>query len=174
LIKDLLDLRALTALVAATDEGSFRGAARTLGYTQLAVPHQIAMLERQLFTFDVAWFGALILLPLCFQQVLHASPVLAGPVARPLGVGTALGIGVAGRIRDNHRGTVFGATGLLMVVATTMSLAHLGASTYWVICSILRLAALGVRPRLGPGDRQQLHANWRTTNSCTRRYSWHR
>jgi DNA-binding transcriptional LysR family regulator len=46
--KDQLSLRALTALVAVADAGSFRAAARRLGYTQSAVSHQIAALERAL------------------------------------------------------------------------------------------------------------------------------
>lgn len=46
--KDQIDLRTLTALVAVVDEGSFRGAARTLGYTQSAISHQIASIERRL------------------------------------------------------------------------------------------------------------------------------
>jgi DNA-binding transcriptional LysR family regulator len=46
--KDPIDLRTLTALVAVADEGSFRGAARTLGYTQSAISHQIASVERRL------------------------------------------------------------------------------------------------------------------------------
>src|SRR5579859_4198792 len=43
-----IDVRALRALVAVADGGSFRGAARTLGYTQSAISHQIAGLERSL------------------------------------------------------------------------------------------------------------------------------
>jgi molybdate transport repressor ModE-like protein len=41
-----LDLRHLTALRAIADEGSFKGAARTLGYTPSAISQQIAALER--------------------------------------------------------------------------------------------------------------------------------
>jgi DNA-binding transcriptional LysR family regulator len=48
LTKDPIDLRTLTALVAVADEGSFRGAARRLGYTQSAISHQIATIERRL------------------------------------------------------------------------------------------------------------------------------
>src|SRR5580693_2544626 len=43
-----IDLRSLRALVAVADQGSFRGAARELGYTQSAISHQIASLERNL------------------------------------------------------------------------------------------------------------------------------
>jgi DNA-binding transcriptional LysR family regulator len=43
-----VELRALRALVAVADYGSFRGAARSLGYTQSAISHQVASLERAL------------------------------------------------------------------------------------------------------------------------------
>jgi DNA-binding transcriptional LysR family regulator len=43
-----LELRNLRALVAVADHGSFRAAARALGYTQSAISHQIALLERGL------------------------------------------------------------------------------------------------------------------------------
>ena len=43
-----IDLKALRALVAVADQGSFRSAARSLGYTQSAISHQIGMLERAL------------------------------------------------------------------------------------------------------------------------------
>ena len=46
--QSLVDLRNLRALVAVADQGSFRGAARSLGYTQSAISHQIALLERGL------------------------------------------------------------------------------------------------------------------------------
>jgi DNA-binding transcriptional LysR family regulator len=43
-----IELRSLRALVTVADLGSFRGAADSLGYTQSAVSHQIAGLERAL------------------------------------------------------------------------------------------------------------------------------
>jgi DNA-binding transcriptional LysR family regulator len=43
-----VDLKALRALVAIADQGSFRSAARSLGYTQSAISHQIGLLERAL------------------------------------------------------------------------------------------------------------------------------
>jgi DNA-binding transcriptional LysR family regulator len=43
-----VDLKALRALVAVADQGSFRSAAKALGYTQSAISHQVGMLERAL------------------------------------------------------------------------------------------------------------------------------
>src|SRR5579863_10146171 len=43
-----VEIRALRALVSVADAGSFRAAARSLGYTQSAVSHQIAAIERRL------------------------------------------------------------------------------------------------------------------------------
>jgi DNA-binding transcriptional LysR family regulator len=49
-----IDVKALRALVTVSDQGSFRAAARSLGYTQSAVSHQVGLLERavhaELFT----------------------------------------------------------------------------------------------------------------------------
>ncbi len=46
--QNAIDLRNLRAVIAVADEGSFRSAARALGYTQSAISHQIASLERGL------------------------------------------------------------------------------------------------------------------------------
>ncbi|MGH2842989.1 MAG: LysR family transcriptional regulator [Solirubrobacteraceae bacterium] len=45
---DAIDPRTLRALVAIAEAGSFRAAARAMGYTQSAVSHQIATIERRL------------------------------------------------------------------------------------------------------------------------------
>jgi DNA-binding transcriptional LysR family regulator len=47
-IDGTVGIQALRALVAVSDAGSFRAAAAQLGYTQSAVSHQIAVLERSL------------------------------------------------------------------------------------------------------------------------------
>src|SRR3954454_16674559 len=47
-IDNAIDLRALRALVAIADAGSFRAAALRLGYSQSAISHRVAALERDL------------------------------------------------------------------------------------------------------------------------------
>jgi DNA-binding transcriptional LysR family regulator len=47
-IEAQVELRGLRALVAVSDSGSFRAAAAQLGYTQSAISHQVAELERAL------------------------------------------------------------------------------------------------------------------------------
>ena len=74
-----VDLRNLRALVAVADQGSFRGAARSLGYTQSAISHQISGLERGL---DASLFtrpggrGAIALTPAGDAVYLRARRVL--------------------------------------------------------------------------------------------------
>lgn len=88
--QNAVELRNLRALVAVADESSFRAAARTLGYTQSAISHQIASLERGL---DAALFtrpggrGAITLTP--------AGEVVYRRALRVLGEVETLGADVA-------------------------------------------------------------------------------
>ncbi|HLY48474.1 MAG TPA: LysR family transcriptional regulator [Solirubrobacteraceae bacterium] len=74
------DLRGLRALIAVSDSGSFRAAAAELGYTQSAVSHQIAELERAvgaaLFT-RPGGRGQVSLTPAGEAAYVHARRVLA-------------------------------------------------------------------------------------------------
>jgi DNA-binding transcriptional LysR family regulator len=93
MIEDQLDLRGLVALVAVADSSSFRAAARALGYTQSAVSHQVAGLERTLGArvFDRPGGRAQVRLTaigeLCYQ---HAQRVIAATHALSADVSAAL------------------------------------------------------------------------------------
>ncbi len=79
-----IDPRTLRALVAVADQGSFRGAARALGYTQSAVSHQIATLEARLGTSLFVRPGGrrrITLTPLGELAHHHAQRVLAANLA---------------------------------------------------------------------------------------------
>jgi DNA-binding transcriptional LysR family regulator len=101
LTKAPIDLRTLTALVAVADEGSFRGAARTLGYTQSAISHQIATIERRL---GITLFerpggrGQISLTPLGELAYQHAQRVIVASEALDADVTAALA-GERGTVR---------------------------------------------------------------------------
>ncbi len=82
--EELIEARSLTTLVTVADLGSFRGAARTLGYTQSAISHQVATIERKL---GVTLFvrpggrGKITLTPLGERVYQHAQRVLAASQA---------------------------------------------------------------------------------------------
>jgi EmrB/QacA subfamily drug resistance transporter len=80
-----------------------------------------------IFFVDIAWFGVLVLLPLAFQQLRHASPMTAGLLMAPQGLGTALGMWLCGRIGDGPLARRLGAAGALVLVLTTLVIAEYGA-----------------------------------------------
>jgi len=79
-IEKPVDLRGLRALIAVSDSGSFRAAAAQLGYTQSAISHQIAELERAvgaaLFT-RPGGRGHVLLTPAGEAAYVHARRVLS-------------------------------------------------------------------------------------------------
>ncbi len=96
-----------------------------------------------IFVVDIAWFGVLVLIPLCFQQLLHLSPMDAGLLMAPQGVGTATGMWLSSRI-DDSRARSLGALGTFVVAGTTLTLAGFGASVpIWAVCVTLLFAGLG-------------------------------
>lgn len=90
---DPIDLRTLRAVVAVADSGSFRGAARALGYTQSALSHQIGTIERGLGTTVFkrpGGRGRIALTPLGELVYKHAQRVMAATQALEADVTAAL------------------------------------------------------------------------------------
>src|SRR4051794_9044399 len=84
MITPRLELRALEAFAAVTEAGSFRAAARSLGYTQSAISYQVAALERRLDARLFARPGGrrrVTLTPLGELAYVHAQRVLAAAQA---------------------------------------------------------------------------------------------
>jgi EmrB/QacA subfamily drug resistance transporter len=95
------------------------------------------------FSINVAWFIALILLPLFLQQVRHATPTGAGLLMAPQGLGSAMGMWLAGRARDVRTSRWVGVGGAVTFVATSLSLATpVATNPDWVIFPILFMAGL--------------------------------
>jgi hypothetical protein len=75
-----------------------------------------------------AWSSVLILLPLYFEQIRHATPALAGLLLAPQGAGTAISTLASGAVKDSHRGARIAAVGVVAVAGTTTPAASSGHS----------------------------------------------
>jgi len=94
-----------------------------------------------IFFVDIGWFGVLVLLPLSFQELRHASPMAAGLLMAPQGLGTALGMWLCGRLGDGRLARRLGAAGAFVLVGTTMLAASFGTTMpVWFIGLILLCA----------------------------------
>ncbi len=94
-----------------------------------------------IFFVDISWFGVLVLLPLAFQQLRHASPLTAGLLMAPQGLGTAIGMWLCGRLGDGPFARRLGAAGALVLVFTTMLVAGFGPTmSGWAVCLTLLCA----------------------------------
>lgn len=94
-----------------------------------------------LFLSGVTLYGAMLLLPLYFQQMRGATVLQTGLLLIPQGVGTLLSRSQAGRLSDTIGARWLVATGFAIVAAGTLPFAFVGAHTSYP----LLMAALLVR-----------------------------
>ncbi|MFD0683563.1 DHA2 family efflux MFS transporter permease subunit [Actinomadura fibrosa] len=97
-------------------------------------------------------YGSMLLLPLYYQQVGHASALEAGLLLAPQALGTAAASFLAGRIADRTGARPLVLTGILLTLAGTAAFTQLGSGPPgWllVVSLIVRGAGLGVV--LAPG-----------------------
>lgn len=92
---------------------------------------------------DFAWFGMLLLLPLYVQQARGGTVVTAGLFLIPQGVGTALGMFVAGRSGVGQRGRAAVLGGAAVLVLTTGLFALIGPHVSFIwICPVLLVSGI--------------------------------
>ncbi len=97
------------------------------------------------FLVGAALFGALLLLPLYFQIARGQSPLEAGLLMAPQGLGAALGMNRAGRLTDRIGGGPVVIAGLLMLMAGTVAFTQVRAGTpYGVLEASLVLRGFGL------------------------------
>jgi len=127
------------------------GAALMAGYTVHALASRAEpIIDLRLFTVRAftassilqfllsgSLFGALLLLPLYYQQARHASVLEAGLLLAPLGAGTSLGLTYAGKLADRT-----GAERTITLIA--MVLAFAGLVPYTLLGTTANQAVLGV------------------------------
>jgi EmrB/QacA subfamily drug resistance transporter len=97
------------------------------------------------FLVGAALFGALLLLPLYFQIARGQSPLEAGLLMAPQGLGAALGMNRAGRLTDRIGGGPVVIAGLVMLMAGTVAFTQVHATTpYGVLEASLVLRGFGL------------------------------
>jgi EmrB/QacA subfamily drug resistance transporter len=103
------------------------------------------------FLTGIALFGSMILLPLYYQIARGESPLIAGLLVAPQGLGAALGMNLGGRATDRYGGGRVVVVGLVILLAGTAVFTQVGATTsYWVIGGALVLRGIGLGGSMMP------------------------
>ena len=97
------------------------------------------------FCLGASLFGAMILLPLYFQDVRHDSVVRTGLLLMPQGLGAAFAMPVAGRLADRFGGGPLALAGVIVTAVSTLPLALVATDTpVWQIEASLLVRGLGI------------------------------
>jgi EmrB/QacA subfamily drug resistance transporter len=103
------------------------------------------------FLVGAALFGSMILLPLYYQVVRGESPLHAGLLMAPQGIGAAIGMNVGGRLTDRLGAGRVVPVGLLVLALGTIPYAFIGGDTgYGVLLAGLFVRGLGLGASMMP------------------------
>jgi EmrB/QacA subfamily drug resistance transporter len=106
----------------------------------------VASSSAVLFFSGFSLYGAMLLLPLYYQEVRDVSALTAGLMLVPQGVGTLLSRGLAGRLTDAICARLIAAAGFAIVAVSTVPFALAGGHTSpWLLglCLVVRGFGLG-------------------------------
>ena len=99
----------------------------------------------------IALFGVGLLVPLYFQIVRGSSPLEAGLLLIPQGVGAALAMPLAGALTDKIGARRVVAAGVVVALAGTLAYTRIGAETsYWYLAAALLLVGAGLGSTIMP------------------------
>jgi EmrB/QacA subfamily drug resistance transporter len=97
-----------------------------------------------MFLAMVALIATLLLIPLYYQQVHGFTPLHAGLLLAPQGVGSAVGLLLAGPLIERFGVRRVAVTGALLMLGTTLALTQLSAGTsQWVLIPLTTLGGAG-------------------------------
>lgn len=95
--------------------------------------------------FAIAFFGALLLIPLYYQTVRGASALEAGLLLAPQGIGAMITMPLAGKLTDRYGPSRWPACGIPLLVIGMAPFAFVTATTsYWLLCSFSFVLGLGM------------------------------
>jgi EmrB/QacA subfamily drug resistance transporter len=97
------------------------------------------------FGLGAALFGAMILVPLYYQEVRHESVILTGLLTGPQGIGMLLVMPLSGRLSDRFGGGRVAIVGVSILCLGTLPLAFIGTGTSVLAISlVLVLRGVGI------------------------------
>jgi EmrB/QacA subfamily drug resistance transporter len=106
-----------------------------------------------MFLAMVALLGTLLLIPLYYQQVRGFTPLHAGLLMAPSGVGSALALTLAGRFTDRFGARPVALTGSLLLIGEALAFTQLSAGTsQWVLIPLIALGGAGFGAVLVPAQ----------------------
>jgi EmrB/QacA subfamily drug resistance transporter len=106
-----------------------RRAKRPLLDVHLYASRTFAAASITTFCLGAALFGAMILMPLYYQQVRGESVLATGLLVGPQGVGAALAMPISGRLTDRIGGGPLALFGVILTTVTTIPFGLIGAHT---------------------------------------------
>ena len=141
----ILPLAIGVALVAAFTWCAIRRARQPLVDVKLLSHRSVASASAVLFFSGFSLYGAMLLLPLYYQEVRGASALTAGIMLVPQGIGMLLSRNLAGRLTDKLGGRLIAAAGFAIVAAATVPFAFAGAHTSaWLLVLVLIIRGFGL------------------------------
>jgi EmrB/QacA subfamily drug resistance transporter len=112
---------------------------------RLLAHRPVASASAVLFFSGFSLYGAMLLLPLYYQEVRGASALTAGIMLVPQGVGALLSRGPAGRLTDTIGGRPVAVAGFAIVAAATIPFAFAGPGTSaWLLALWLVIRGFGL------------------------------
>jgi EmrB/QacA subfamily drug resistance transporter len=97
------------------------------------------------FALGASLFGAMVLVPLYYQEVRHESVIVTGMLVGPQGLGMLLVMPLVGRLTERFGGGRISIVGVSILCIGTIPLAFVGASTSIVqISLVLLLRGIGI------------------------------
>ena len=98
------------------------------------------------FGLGAALFGAMILVPLYYQEVRHESLIATGLLIGPQGLGMLVAMPIAGRLTDRFGGGRVALVGVSVLCLSTIPLAFIGAEHLdrWRISLVLVVRGVGI------------------------------
>jgi EmrB/QacA subfamily drug resistance transporter len=133
------------ALVAAFTWYAIRSTRQPLVDVKLLSHRSVASASAVMFFSGFSLYGAMLLLPLYYQEVRGASALTAGIMLVPQGIGTLLSRNVAGRLTDKIGARSIAAVGFAIAAAATIPFAFSGPHTNtWLLTAVLIARGFGL------------------------------